>query len=219
MARARIHLTPAEAEANGWLCCRDLKARHRLMPGYSTRPAGSVWQGRGAYDVYDPADCVPWKWEPSAAQLRRKAVAARAQALIGGDCLLLDTETTGVGDDDEVCEITILDASGTPYSIRWCARLSQSQRRAQGFTASPMTWWPPRRPGRRSQSNTPLSFRAERSLPTTPPLTCACYRKPTSATGLSRQRWPPPAPCCCMPNGMGNGLRAAMGVGNGAGSS
>jgi hypothetical protein len=57
---------PAEAEAKGWLCCRDLKARHRLMPGYSTRPAGSVWQGRGAYHVYDPADCVPWKWEPSA---------------------------------------------------------------------------------------------------------------------------------------------------------
>ncbi|HCF9255365.1 MULTISPECIES: 3'-5' exonuclease [Pseudomonas] len=114
MARGRIHLTPAEAEAKGWLCCRDLKARHRLMPGYSTRPAGSVWQGRGAYHVYDPADCVPWKWEPSAAQLRRKDVAARAQALIGGDCLLLDTETTGVGNDDEVCEITILDASGTP---------------------------------------------------------------------------------------------------------
>lgn len=114
MVKARIHLTPAEAEAKGWLCCRDLKARHRLMPGYSTRPAGSVWQGRGAYDVYDPADCVPWKWEPSATQLRRKAVSARAQELIGGDCLLLDTETTGVGVDDEVCEITILDASGTP---------------------------------------------------------------------------------------------------------
>lgn len=42
MARARIHLTPVEAEANGWLCCRDLKARHRLMPGYSTRPAVSA---------------------------------------------------------------------------------------------------------------------------------------------------------------------------------
>jgi DNA polymerase III epsilon subunit-like protein len=43
-----------------------------------------------------------------------EGVAARAQALIEGDCLLLDTETTGVGDGDEVCEITILDASGTP---------------------------------------------------------------------------------------------------------
>ncbi|HDQ4405486.1 TPA: 3'-5' exonuclease [Pseudomonas aeruginosa] len=114
MAKARIHLTPAEAEAKGLLCCRDLKARHRLMPGLRTRPAGSVWQGRGAYDVYDPADCVPWKWEPGPTQLRRQAVATRALELIDGDCLVMDTETTGVSENDEVCEITIIDTNGTP---------------------------------------------------------------------------------------------------------
>ena len=113
MAKQRIHLTPAEAAAKGWLCQKHLKAE-RLMPGLHTRPVGSVWQGQGAYDVYDPADCVPWKWEPGPTQLRRQAVAARAQELIGGDCVVLDTETTGVGADDEVCEITILDSSGTP---------------------------------------------------------------------------------------------------------
>ncbi len=129
MARARIHLTPAEAEANGWLCCRDLKARHRLMPGYSTRPAGSVWQGRGAYYVYDPADCVPWKWEPSAAQLRRKAVAARAQALIGGDCLLLDTETTGVATAASAanCLIAQARAEGMVEALELLKALEQQQ--------------------------------------------------------------------------------------------
>ncbi|NIE78361.1 3'-5' exonuclease [Pantoea sp. Ap-967] len=114
MARTRIHLTPAEAEAKGWLCCKHLKERHRLMPGLSTRPVGSVWQGQGAYDVYDPVDCVPWRWEPGPAQLRRQSVAKQAKDLIGGECLTIDTETTGVGDDDEVCEITILDVTGAP---------------------------------------------------------------------------------------------------------
>lgn len=113
MPKQRVHLTPAEAAAKGLKCQKHLKV-DRLMPGLYTRPAGSVWQGQGAYDVYDPADCVPWKWEPGPAQLRRQAVAARALELTGDDCVVLDTETTGVGNDDEVCEITIIDASGTP---------------------------------------------------------------------------------------------------------
>ncbi|EPH4766567.1 3'-5' exonuclease [Escherichia coli] len=114
MPKTRKHLTPAEAEARGLLCCKHLKARHRLMPGPNTRPAGSVWQGQGAYYVYNPAECVPWRWEPGPAQLRRQSVAGHAQDLIGGDCLTLDTETTGVGDDAEICEITILDVTGAP---------------------------------------------------------------------------------------------------------
>lgn len=113
MAKQRIHLTPAEAAAKGWLCRKQLKV-DRLMPGLYSKPVGSVWQGRGAYDVYDPADCVPWKWEPGPTQLRRQAVAARAKQLIDDDAVIVDTETTGVGDDAEVCEITILDASGMP---------------------------------------------------------------------------------------------------------
>ncbi|WP_426811698.1 3'-5' exonuclease (plasmid) [Pseudomonas sp. WOUb67] len=112
MARQRVHLTPAEAAANGWLCQKDLKAHHRLMIGHQTQPAGTVWQGQGAYNVYKPADCVPYRWQPGPAQVRRQLVAAHAQELIGGNCLVLDTETTGVGRNDEVCEITIIDASG-----------------------------------------------------------------------------------------------------------
>lgn len=114
MARTRIHLTPAEAEEKGFLCCAHLKARHRLMPGPDTRPAGSVWQGHRAYHVYNPAECVPWRWEPGPTQLRRQAVAAQAQELLGDDCLTLDTETTGVGYHAEICEITILDVTGEP---------------------------------------------------------------------------------------------------------
>lgn len=113
MPKQRMHLTAAEAAEKGWLCRSHLKAR-RLAPGPNTKPAGSVWQGWAAYDVYDPADCVPWRWQPGPAQLRRKAIAEQAKALIIGDCLTLDTETTGLGDDAEICEIAILDSAGTP---------------------------------------------------------------------------------------------------------
>lgn len=113
MPKHRIHLTPAEAAAKGWRCQTHLKA-DRLMPGPSAQPAGTVWQGQGAYAVYDPADCVPYRWQPGPAQQRRQWVAARAQELIDGACYVLDTETTGLGKNDEVCEITILDAAGAP---------------------------------------------------------------------------------------------------------
>lgn len=111
MARTRIHLTPAEAAAKGLLCRSSLKA-DRLMPGPHTEPAGSVWQGQGAYQVYDPAECVPWRWQPGPAQLRRQAVAAQALQLLEADCAVLDVESTGLGAGDEICEITVLDASG-----------------------------------------------------------------------------------------------------------
>jgi DNA polymerase III epsilon subunit-like protein len=113
MPKPRIHLTPSEAAAKGWQCQKHLKA-HRLMPGPSTKPAGSVWQGQGAYDVYDPAECVPYRWQPGPAQLRRQWVAARAKELISTEAVIIDTETTGLGKEDEVCEITILDATGSP---------------------------------------------------------------------------------------------------------
>lgn len=82
------------------------------MQGPSARPAGSVWQGWGSYDVYESADCVPWKWEPGPTQLRRQAVAARSADLLA-TAILIDTETTGVGDDSEVIEIAILDSNGS----------------------------------------------------------------------------------------------------------
>uniref|UniRef100_UPI0022E32FAA hypothetical protein n=1 Tax=Aeromonas sp. QDB11 TaxID=2990482 RepID=UPI0022E32FAA len=76
MPKTRKHLTPTEAEAKGLLCRKHLKERLRLMPGLNTKPAGSVWQGQGAYDVYNPAECVPWRWMPGRAQVRRQHVAA-----------------------------------------------------------------------------------------------------------------------------------------------
>lgn len=111
MPKQRVHLTPAEAAAKGWRCQTHLKA-DRLMPGPNAKPAGTVWQGQGAYNVYAPADCVPYRWQPGLTQQRRQWVAAQAKKLIAGNCVVLDTETTGLGSDAEVCEITILDATG-----------------------------------------------------------------------------------------------------------
>ena len=44
MPKTRNHLTPAEAEAKGLLCCKHLKERHRLMPGLNTRPGMRRWR-------------------------------------------------------------------------------------------------------------------------------------------------------------------------------
>ncbi|MGY2172109.1 3'-5' exonuclease [Pseudomonas gingeri] len=112
MPKQRIHLTPAEAIDKGWQCKKHLKAIG-LMPAQRAQPVGSVWQGQGAYSVYDPADCIPYRWQPGPAQLYRQSVAAKARALMDGNCLVLDTETTGKGEEAEVCEIAIIDATGT----------------------------------------------------------------------------------------------------------
>lgn len=182
MARHRDYLTPAEADAKGWRCRTHLKA-DRLMPGPSARPAGIVWQGRGAYDVYEPADCVPWKWEPGPTQLRRRAVAARAQELLSTDTVvLLDTETTGVGEDAEIIEIAILDVDGTQL-LNTLVRPTQPipaeataiHRITDKMVASAPTW-PEVAP------NSSQSLLGERSLHTTLHLTSACCRKPFNAT-------------------------------------
>lgn len=113
MPNRRIHFTPAEVESKGWKCRTHLKT-DRLMPGPNADPVGTVWQGRSAYEVYDPADCVPYRWQPGPTQERRQWVAARAKELIGGTRVaVLDTESTGLGREAEVCEITILDAAGS----------------------------------------------------------------------------------------------------------
>ena len=112
MPRARIHLSLAEATAKGWRCKSHLKA-DRLMPAPGAKPAGTVWQGRGAYNVYSPDNCIPYRWQPGPAQQWRQSVSARAREWLESG-LVLDLETTGLQKDDEVCEITILDAIGTP---------------------------------------------------------------------------------------------------------
>ncbi|WP_219927927.1 3'-5' exonuclease [Aeromonas sp. HMWF014] len=76
------HLTKAEAASKGWFCLKDLKEQFRLKPAAGQRPAGSVWQGQGAYKVYDKVLCVPMRsyCKPSDAQLKSLA---DARALIG----------------------------------------------------------------------------------------------------------------------------------------
>lgn len=110
MAKTRQHLTPAEAAERGLLCKKDLKALG-LMPGPATRPAGTVWQGRGAYYVYAPAECGPYVRQPNQALLRRREAASVAAEWLGGDTVILDTETTGLY-DAEIVELSIIDTAG-----------------------------------------------------------------------------------------------------------
>lgn len=110
MAKTRAHLTPAEAAERGLLCKKELKALG-LMPGPTTNRADTVWQGRSAYNVYAPADCVTYVRQPSQALLRRREVAREAAEWLCGDTVILDTETTGLA-DAEIVEIAIIDTAG-----------------------------------------------------------------------------------------------------------
>ncbi len=110
MAKTRQHLTPAEAAERGLLCKKDLKALG-LMPGPATRPAGTVWQGRGAYYVYAPAECGPYVRQPNQALLRRREAASVAAEWLAGETVILDTETTGLY-DAEIVELSIIDTAG-----------------------------------------------------------------------------------------------------------
>lgn len=78
----RIYLTPAEAAANGWLCQTHMAKQLRRKPCPGQEPAGFVWQGYGAYPVYDPGHAVPMRpyRQPTKAQL---AALARGRELLG----------------------------------------------------------------------------------------------------------------------------------------
>ncbi|MCE0759437.1 3'-5' exonuclease [Marinobacter sp. G11] len=111
MRKQRKHLRPDEAERSGFLTRTQLKAR-KLMPGASTFPAGSVWQGYRSYPVYRPEDCIPWKSTPGPSQRRRMDCSAQARTLLEEGCIIIDTETTGLGDRDEIIEIAAIDETG-----------------------------------------------------------------------------------------------------------
>lgn len=108
----RIHLKPAEAKNMGLLTKSELKMAG-LMPGPTTRPAGSVWQGRSAYSVYRPDDCITWRRGLSPAQLRRQSVSAVVKDLLGNDCVVIDVETTGLCQTAQICEIAMIDTGGS----------------------------------------------------------------------------------------------------------
>ena len=42
------------------------------------------------------------------------AACVAATSWLDDDCLTLDTETTGLGEDAEIVEITVIDCNGTP---------------------------------------------------------------------------------------------------------
>ena len=119
---------------------------------------------------------------PSPSPARRSA----GKDLIAAGCIVLDTETTGLGDDAEICEITILDVTGAPILDTLVRPTSQSRSRRQRFTKSPTPWWPVRRAGPEVASSTPPPLLAEPSLPTTSLLMRACCGRPIRY-GLSRQ--------------------------------
>lgn len=107
------------------------------MPAPDALPAGTVWQGQGAYNVYAVADCVPWQWAPGPTQRRRQSVSAQAQGLIDQQCIVLDTESTGIGCDEEVCEIAIVDVDGAVLLdtlIRPCKPIPKEATAIHGIT-------------------------------------------------------------------------------------
>lgn len=108
----RIHLKPAEAKNMGLLTKSELKVAG-LMPGPTTRPAGSVWQGRSAYHVYRPGDCITWRRGPGPAQRRRQSVSAAVKDLLGNDCVVIDVETTGLCQAAQICEVAMIDTGGS----------------------------------------------------------------------------------------------------------
>jgi DNA polymerase III subunit epsilon len=97
------YLTKSEAASKDWYCLKDLKEKFRLKPTTGQRPAGSVWQGKGAYKVYDKASCVPMRsyHAPSEAQLKSLA---QARALIGTRLCMLCGQRTDIDQmNGELC--------------------------------------------------------------------------------------------------------------------
>lgn len=151
----RRYLSPAEAAEKGWYSRAVLKRKFRRRIAAGQKPAGKAWQGRGAFDVYDLADCMPLRPYRAPSPLQRFALSmgralrgtracvspgcaerfaveawrepfcpacdlAAAQSLcretargwIAAGAVVLDVETTGLGDDAEVIEVSVSDLDG-----------------------------------------------------------------------------------------------------------
>lgn len=138
----RRYLTKAECAEKGWFNKSDLKLE-RLKPSPGQFPAGMYWQGQGFVDVYDKAQCVrmrPYR-QPTPKQLEalargRELIGTRkckvdgcsnrmpvhephdiclrcAKGAITEHAVVLDTETTGLGGNDQVIEIAVVDWQGS----------------------------------------------------------------------------------------------------------
>lgn len=67
-----------------------------------------------------------------------KLIVENARRLIAGGALIIDTETTGLGEDDKALEIAIVDAAGTfEFSslIKPTCHISEAAARVHGITA------------------------------------------------------------------------------------
>ncbi len=78
----RKYLSKAEATAKGWFSRTDLKSLYRLKPAPQQWAAGEVWQGHGAYAVYDKALCLPMRPYRAPSQAQSLAL-ERGRELVG----------------------------------------------------------------------------------------------------------------------------------------
>lgn len=111
-----------------------LRRELRMKPAPGATPIKTVRNKFGTQcPIYRVADCVPMRAAPNRqkepsekqkenqrefgrrAYLRSRAGRAgeTAKAWLSADALFLDTETTGLGPEDEIVEIAIVDAAGT----------------------------------------------------------------------------------------------------------
>ncbi len=108
-----IYLIKSEAASQGRYCLKGLKEKFRLKPATGQRPAGPVWQGQGAYKVYEKALCVPMRsyHAPSEAQLKSLA---QARVHIGTRLCMMCGQRTDI---DQM-------------NVELCVRCSDMQRRS-----------------------------------------------------------------------------------------
>ena len=82
MGKKRDYMTPKEASDAGLFPRSILRRDFRLKPAKNQRTVATVWQGKGFYDVYAKADCVPMR--PYRAPSPNQAVAlAAGRSLVG----------------------------------------------------------------------------------------------------------------------------------------
>lgn len=107
---SRTHLTTEEAAASGWLTMAQLKAK-KLQPKHGAH-FKTVRQGHSDYRIYDPEQAEPYQAKTPPSVLLRRQVRDTARDILKTNPVLIDTETTGLGDDAEVIEISIIDVNG-----------------------------------------------------------------------------------------------------------
>jgi hypothetical protein len=84
----------------------------KLMPDDSQKPTATVWQGQGEYAVWNPAECLPYKYKTPASFLHKRECKTIAKSWLENSPLFLDTATTSTDNYGEVIKISIVDLAG-----------------------------------------------------------------------------------------------------------